>query len=58
MKRELLGLLVTEMEGSENGDLDEIWLREAQLRFQESKDGSAEGIPASQVFAKLERRLG
>lgn len=57
-KRELLGLLVAELEESENEDLDEIWLKEAQRRFQELKDGSAEAIPASQVFAKLERRLG
>jgi hypothetical protein len=57
-KRELLGLLVAELEDSESGELDEIWLKEAQRRFQELKDGSAQGIPASQVFAKLERRLG
>ncbi|MDN5882151.1 MAG: addiction module protein [Nitrosospira sp.] len=57
-KRELLGLLVADLEGSENGRLDEIWLKEAQRRFQELKDGSVQGNPASQVFARLERRLG
>lgn len=57
-KRELLGLLVAELEDSDNGDVDEVWLIEAQRRFQELKDGSVQGIPASQVFAKLERRLG
>ena len=57
-KRELLGFLVADLEGSENGGLDEVWLKEAQRRFQELKDGSAQSIPASQVFAKLERRLG
>ena len=57
-KRELLGLLVADLEDSSNGELDEVWLKEAQRRFQELKDGSVEGIPASQVFAKLERRLG
>jgi len=57
-KRELLGFLVADLEGSTNGELDEVWLKEAQRRFQELKDGSAQGIPASQVFAKLERRLG
>lgn len=57
-KRELLGFLVAELEGSENGCLDELWLKEAQRRFEELKAGSAESIPASQVFLKLERRLG
>lgn len=57
-KRELLGFLVADLEDSTNGELDEVWLKEAQRRFQELKDGSAQGIPASQVFAKLERRLG
>jgi hypothetical protein len=57
-KRELLGLLVADLEDSEGGELDEIWLKEAQRRFQELKDGSVKGVPASQVFAKLERRLG
>ena len=57
-KRELLGLLVADLEDSENEKLDEVWLKEAQRRFQELKDGSAQGVPANHVFAKLERRLG
>ena len=57
-KRELLGLLVAELEDSENREVDEVWLLEAQRRFQELKDGSVQGIPANQVFAKLERRIG
>jgi len=57
-KRELLGLLVADLENSESGEFDEIWLKEAQRRFQEMKGGSVKGVPASQVFAKLERRLG
>ena len=57
-KRELLGLLVADLEASEGGEFDAIWLKEAQRRFQELKDGSAQGVPASQVFANFERRLG
>lgn len=57
-KRELLGRLVAELEGSQNSGLDEIWLKEAQRRFEDLKDGSTKGIPAGQVFAKLEERLG
>lgn len=57
-KRELLGLLVADLEDSEGGEFDSIWLKQAQRRFQELKDGSATGIPANQVFANLERRLG
>lgn len=57
-KRELLGFLVADLEGSANGELDEVWLKEAQRRFQELKDGFAQGIPASQVFAEFERQLG
>ena len=57
-KRELLGCLVAELEGSQSSGLDEIWLKEAQRRFEDLKDGSAKGIPAGQVFAKLEERLG
>ena len=57
-KRELLGLLVADLEDSEGGEFDAIWLKEAQRRFQELKDGSATVIPANQVFVNLERRLG
>jgi len=57
-KRELLGFLVADLEDSEGGEFDSIWLKEAQRRFQELKDGSAQGVPASRVFANLERRLG
>lgn len=57
-KNDLLGFLVADLEDSEDGGLDEIWLKEAQRRFQELKDDSVQGIPASQVFAKLDRRLG
>lgn len=57
-KRELLGLLVADLEDSEGGEFDSIWLKEAQRRFQELKDGSAQGIPANQVFANLEHRIG
>jgi hypothetical protein len=57
-KRELLGLLVADLEDSSNGELDKNWRKEAQRRFQELKDGYAHGIPVNHVFAKLERRLG
>jgi len=57
-KCELLGRLVAELEGSQSSGLDEIWLKEAQRRFEDLKDGSAKGVPAGQVFAKLEERLG
>ena len=57
-KRELLGLLVADLDDFEGGGFDAIWLKEAQRRFQELKDGSVQGIPASQVFANLERRIG
>lgn len=56
-KRELLGLLVEDLNHSEDGSLDQVWLHEAQNRFKELKQGNVEGIPASQVFAKVESRL-
>lgn len=46
---------MADLEGSSNGELDELWLEEAHRRFQELKDGSVQGIPASQVFARLKR---
>lgn len=57
-KRELLGLLVTELESSGNQDFEEVWLIEAQRRFQQLKDGEVQGIPANQVFAKLNQQIG
>lgn len=57
-KRELPGLMVADLEESKSAGLDDIWLKEAQRRFQELKDVSVKGVPASQVLAKLGLRLG
>jgi len=41
----------------DEGICDEIWIAEANRRYQEIKTGKAKGIPASEVFDEARLRL-
>jgi putative addiction module component (TIGR02574 family) len=34
-------------------EIEKLWIAEAERRFQELRDGVAQGIPAKEVFAEL-----
>lgn len=39
-------------------DVDEVWLEEAEKRYQSYRKGMPNGIPADQLFAEIRRELG
>nr|VFK60447.1 MAG: putative addiction module component, TIGR02574 family [Candidatus Kentron sp. UNK]VFK69267.1 MAG: putative addiction module component, TIGR02574 family [Candidatus Kentron sp. UNK] len=39
-------------------DIEAAWVIEAERRYREYKEGRAEPIPASEVFAEADRLLG
>ena len=57
-KRELLGVLLAELERPDEEDVEEEWLREVQCRLAELRTGAVEGVPGPQVFERLWKRLG
>jgi putative addiction module component (TIGR02574 family) len=36
--------------------IEKLWIREAQRRFQELRDGIVQGIPAHEVFSELRNK--
>lgn len=51
----LLASLEEEAESPE--DVEKLWLAEAERRFQELRDGVVQGVPATDVFARLRAKL-
>ncbi len=51
-------LLASLEESSESPEeIEQLWLAEAERRFQELRDGVVQGIPAREVFAQLRAKL-
>jgi putative addiction module component (TIGR02574 family) len=53
----LAALLLASLEGSEQ-DAEGAWNEELARRGEEFRSGLVSGIPAADVFAEVERRLG
>lgn len=53
-KEDLLRVLLEELDGSSDADVDAAWLDEAQRRSREIDDGSVQCIAADDVFAKID----
>jgi putative addiction module component (TIGR02574 family) len=37
-------------------EIEKLWIKEAERRFQELRDGVVQGIPAGEVFAELRNK--
>ena len=57
-KRELLGVLLAELEHAGEEDVEEAWLLEAQRRLADLRTGAVKGVPGPQVFERLWKNLG
>lgn len=58
-EREILAEeLVSSLNQPELTDIDKAWLKEAERRYQEYKEGKVELIPAEKVFADLRKKYG
>jgi hypothetical protein len=53
----LLHVLLEELDGPPDPDVEAAWLEEVQRRSRELDEGSVKAIPAKEVFAKLRERL-
>ncbi len=46
-----------ENESEEERDTTDLWIKEAERRYQELKQGKIVGIPANQVFMEARNRI-
>jgi hypothetical protein len=53
----LLHVLLEELDGPPDPDVEAAWLDEIQRRSRELDEGSVKAIPAKEVFVKLRERL-
>ena len=56
-KTVLTRLLIGELEGPPEPDIERAWIAEAKRRHQELLDGRVKGIPGEQVFANVRALL-
>jgi len=52
-KAALIRLLIDELDGPPDPDIEKAWVAEAKRRHQELLDGRVKGIPGEQVFANV-----
>jgi putative addiction module component (TIGR02574 family) len=53
----LLEHLLASLDEGEDADAEEVWLAEAERRYQEYRAGRMKSVPAEDVFAEAEARL-
>lgn len=56
-KAALIRLLIGELEGAPEPDIERAWIAEAKRRHQELLDGRVKGIPGEQVFENVRALL-
>ena len=56
-KTELLRVLIAELDGPADADVERAWLVEAQRRYREVGEGKVQPVPGEDVFESLRARL-
>ena len=56
-KRDLIRVLLAELDGPAEADVERAWIEEAQRRHREIVDGTVQPVPADRVFENLRARL-
>ena len=56
-KAALIRLLIGELDGPHEPDIERAWIAEAKRRHQELIEGRAKGIPGDQVFSNVRALL-
>lgn len=54
----LVDKLLNSLNMPTQGDIDELWAKEAERRVREIDKGEVELIPGEEVFTKLQRKYG
>ena len=49
--------LISSLDEASDGDVEELWLAEAERRLEELRSGKATGVPAEEAFAKARDAL-
>jgi putative addiction module component (TIGR02574 family) len=49
--------LLQSLDDEEFSDIDEAWIKEAEKRYQELRQGKVSGIPAAEVFSQIRDEL-
>ena len=55
-RAKLAHILIASIDESEDGEIASAWDVELKKRVQEIREGKVKGIPAEEVFAKLEEK--
>ena len=56
-KTDLIRVLLAELDGPAEADVERAWIEEAQRRHREIVDGTVQPVPADRVFENLRARL-
>jgi hypothetical protein len=56
-RTQLLRVLLADLDGPAEGDVERAWLEEAQRRHREVADGRVQPVPGARVFENLRSRL-
>ena len=56
-KSALIRLLIGELEGPPEPDIERAWIAEAKRRHQELLEGRVKGVPGDEVFARVRALL-
>ena len=56
-KTELLRVLISELDGPANADVERVWLVETQRRYREVREGKVQSVPGEDVFENVRARL-
>jgi len=56
-KTELLRVLITELDGPADADVERAWLVEAQTRYREVREGRVQPVSGEDVFENVRARL-
>ena len=57
-KKQLLRRLIADLDEGRDEDAEQAWLKEAQRRYKELKDGVVNAVPAGEAIARARERLG
>ena len=56
-KAALIRVLIGELDGPSDSDVENAWIAEAKRRHQELLEGRVKGVPGDQVFANVRALL-
>jgi len=56
-RAELARRLITSLDETDDGDVDALWIEEAERRLSELREGKVQTVPAEQVLGEIRGKL-